>query len=138
MSEPDHNFIEFLKEITEPGLSGFVHYYKLDKNRTVVPASDMLDWALFFEKQDRRIVKQECIAEYWVSTVFLGIDHGFNRSGAPVLFETMVFVDKEEDADSGESKARQRESTGGCERYCTWDEAAAGHEAVCARLREHG
>lgn len=66
MSEPDDNFIGFLKEIIGPGLSGFIHYYKLDNNRVVVPANDILDWGLFFEQKHRRIVKQEHIADYWV------------------------------------------------------------------------
>jgi hypothetical protein len=46
-----------------------------------------------------------------VSTVFIGIDHGFGR-GPPLLFETMLFVNGVEQ---------------GCEHYCTWDEAETGH-----------
>lgn len=55
-----------------------------------------------------------------VSTVFLGIDHAYS-GGPPVLFETMVF---------GGPLAEQ------CERYSTWDEAAAGHEAMVQRVKE--
>jgi len=53
-----------------------------------------------------------------VSTVFLGLNHGFG--GKPLWFETMVFggkLDQEQD------------------RYETWDEAVAGHEAMVKRVR---
>ena len=46
-----------------------------------------------------------------VSTVFLGLDHGFGAE-EPVLFETMIFGGEYDEY---------------CERYCTWDEAVEGH-----------
>jgi hypothetical protein len=52
----------------------------------------------------------------YVSTVFLGLDHNFGREGAPLLFETMVF--------GGAQDGQQ-------ERYSTWEEAEAGHRAMC-------
>ncbi|MCK4858907.1 MAG: hypothetical protein KAT58_13115 [candidate division Zixibacteria bacterium] len=57
-----------------------------------------------------------------VSTVFLGLDHNFSGEGHPVLFETMVF---------GESPLADEQ-----ERYCTWDEAVAGHAAMVKRVKE--
>lgn len=49
-----------------------------------------------------------------ISTVWLGIDHGFTREGPPVIFETVVFPEDSmlEDA---------------CARYCTETEAKYGH-----------
>lgn len=48
-----------------------------------------------------------------VSTVFLGIDHSYGCGDEPpVLFETMVFGGPWHEE---------------MERYCTWEEAAAGH-----------
>lgn len=55
-----------------------------------------------------------------VSTVFLGLDHNFGGDGPPILFETMVFGGPLTDE---------------MERYVTWDEAAAGHKAMCERVR---
>lgn len=59
-----------------------------------------------------------------VSTVWLGIDHGFG-SGLPVIFETMVFA---EGSSLDES----------CDRYTSLADAEAGHVAmittVAARL----
>jgi hypothetical protein len=52
---------------------------------------DMMTWALWLEDhQTDRIGKQEDVAHFWVSTVFLGLDHSFG-DGAPLVFETMVF-----------------------------------------------
>ena len=53
----------------------------------------------------------------WVSTVWLGLDHGFH-GGKPIIFETMVF-DKEgtgEDLDQ--------------DRYTTEQQAREGHAAM--------
>jgi hypothetical protein len=50
-----------------------------------------------------------------VSTVFLGIDHGFGGD-RPVLFETMIF--------GGPYNDHQV-------RYCTWAEAEHGHQVAC-------
>ncbi len=56
------------------------------------------------------------IGETHISTVFLMIDHGYAGylSVPPILFETMVFGGEYDDW---------------CNRYCTWDEAQAGHQA---------
>jgi hypothetical protein len=95
-------------------------YYVL-QGHTPVPVHDVLAWAASFEHKDR-IVAQDQIGDYFISTVFLGMNHNWG-DGPPVLFETMIFLDDKGDA---------------CERYCTWDEAQAGHAAVCERLRESG
>lgn len=68
---------------------------------------------------DRRRVGYDEIGSKTVSTVFLALDHGW--SGDPVLFETAIFSDDEE--------------TEIASRYSTWDEAKAGHDAICASLR---
>jgi hypothetical protein len=54
-----------------------------------------------------------------VSTVWLGIDHGFGHSELPVIFETMVFGGKDNQY---------------CQRYCTEEEAKAGHTQVVVAL----
>lgn len=60
----------------------------------------------------------------FVSTVFLGIDHGFGQRGGAVLFETMIFI--------GNDGRTER----GCWRYCTRAEALAGHARVVACLEK--
>lgn len=83
--------------------------YILDGHQPV-PEPDLLTWATWFEEADRHVrdTKRDDVR---VSTVFLGLDHGWD--GRKELFETMVFVNG---ADQG------------CERYATWDEAEAGHQ----------
>lgn len=92
-------------------------YYKLDKDHNVIPC-DLMEWARFFQSPER-IVKQEEVFGIKVSTVFLGIDHGwgwleqeFPERYAPVVFETMIFDDVENNY---------------MERCSTWDEALAMH-----------
>lgn len=69
---------------------------------------------------DYKVVAQETLdTGYWVSTVWLGLDHNFLRGGPPLIFETMVFMDR------GECR-----ETVDCERYSTEDEARHGHEVM--------
>ena len=79
---------------------------------TIVPCPWLLRWARWFETADRHVA-ESIQGDVRVSTVFLGLDHNHSRHGPPVLFETMVFVNG---------------SSVDCERYCTWDEAEAGHK----------
>lgn len=92
------------------------------RGHEVLAVDDFMLWAMWYE-DGNRIVKQEQIGDYWVSTVFLGLDHNWSFQGPPIVFETMIFIDGSADA---------------AERYSTWDEAAAGHEKICERLREAG
>lgn len=103
-------------------LRGGRPFHYILRDHEPVPVDDFMLWGMWYQDADR-IVKQEQIGDYWVSTVFLGLDHNWNMGGPPVLFETMVFIEGSADAH---------------ERYCTWDEAMAGHEAICERLRESG
>jgi hypothetical protein len=92
--------------------------YILD-GHTPVPVEDVLTWGRWFETTDRHI-DETALGEVRVSTIFLGLDHNFWGQGPPILFETLVFggpLDGEMD------------------RYSSWDEAEAGHAAMCARVR---
>jgi len=77
---------------------------------------DILKWSRWFENVDNRRLAQTTLGPYWISTVFLGLDHSWSGAGAPILFESMVF--DEEEAFS-------------CERYSTWSEAEKGHARIC-------
>lgn len=91
------------------------------------PCHDPVEWARFMESADRRVACTELLSPgapvVVISTVFLGLDNNFSDQGEPVLFETMTFALGDED--------RQR-------RYCTWDEAEAGHWAMVDSLRVPG
>lgn len=69
---------------------------------------------MWLEKADRHVAN-EIVNGHRVSTVFLGIDHGFGREGPPILFETMVFS-------AGTFDDQW------CERCSTWEEAEAMHK----------
>ena len=88
------------------------------KGHTVVIENDAIKWGEWFAKADR-IVKQEVLPSgYFVSTVFLGVDHSFGFSKRPLLFETMVFKSEESLSDVDMS------------RYSTWEEAEKGHKEM--------
>lgn len=114
-----------------------------EDGHTPVPVDDLLEWARWFETADR-VVKQEKIGPYFVSTVFLGLAHGMPlgkffeeiQSDAidvqqlidrPYLFETMAFV---------ESGSPARKVLAVQERCSTWDEAVAQHERVAGEFRK--
>lgn len=80
-------------------------YYILDKNGEPVAEPDLMTWATAFEGIDRR-VKQEHVGEFFVSTVFLGLDHGWG-DGPPILWETMVFQ-KDKNIDYGKDIEQDR------------------------------
>lgn len=65
----------------------FGGYYRLVGDE-IVECPDLVEWSKWFETAERHIALAR-VGEFWVSTVFLGIDHGLE--GAPLLFETMVF-----------------------------------------------
>lgn len=105
-------------------------------------ASDYSDRIAYYDRQgnpismeewveglrpDNKRVASTTVNGVWVSTVWLGLDHGWG-SGPPIIFETMAFA---RGLGFGELDSR---------RYATEEEALAGHEAVVlrARLHHHG
>ena len=93
-------------------------HYILEGHEPV--ATDLMTWARWFESnREQKRVALDQIGESKVSTVFLGLDHS-SGDGPPLLFETMTFGGALSDE---------------CERYTTWDEAVAGHAAMCERVR---
>lgn len=92
--------------------------YILDGHE-VKAVADVIAWAQWYETADRRVAGDK-IGPYFVSTVFLGLDHAFGLSTVPIVFETMVFADDDECL---------------CRRYATWDEAEQGHQHVTDGLR---
>lgn len=83
----------------------------------VVSIEDVLQWSKWFETADRIVKQDELSNGYFVSTIFLGLDHGFADS-EHLWFETMVFQ-SEDDLDDLD-----------CCRYETWDQAEEGHKTM--------
>jgi hypothetical protein len=87
-------------------------YYVLNDNNEPVVERDTNKFCKWIESNDNRRIAYTKVGSKAVSTVFLGIDHGFD-GGPPVLFETMVFGGKFNEY---------------MERYCTYEGALEGHE----------
>lgn len=91
-------------------------HYTLDADGYPVEEPDVLKWAKWFESatadQSRVVARTELPGDVIVSTVFLGLDHGWGF-GKPVLWETMIFKGDED---------------GYQERYSSHEEALQGHE----------
>lgn len=117
-------------------------YYRLNADKSVTPIhgrlgddnSAALEWAREFEKFEDRIVAQDYVDGRLVSTVFLGLDHGFSDSGPPILFETMAFSN-ETKTFKWKNYERQYHEELDQRRYCTWAEAVAGHAEILAETR---
>ncbi len=67
------------------------YYYKLIDGE-IVTCNDLLEWAAWFETAERQVFDNK-VGGMRISTVFLGIDHGYRNPNKPVLFETMIFGD---------------------------------------------
>ena len=98
-------------------------YYKLDKKTHDVTPIDISELSSIFEQEfDNRIVGYDEIGKYRISTVFLSIDHQLFK-GPPLLFETMIFGDDEEEPQV---------------RYSTWKKANKAHRTAVAILKRGG
>lgn len=103
-----------------------LEYYILE-GKIVVPVESLDEWIERFEfHDDNRIVAQEDVGPYWVSTVFLGLDHRFMGHGPPLVFETMVFRDR----------TRRLLVDLWCRRCSTWEEAETTHAEGMAWAKE--
>jgi hypothetical protein len=96
-----------------------------------VPCDDLMEWARWFGTADRHVAKTR-VGQFWVSTVFLGLDHRFGNAGPPLLFETMVFDE------STEEGRRGGEADFGFDRCSTWEEAQASHARAVEEARQRG
>lgn len=99
--------------------NGTDKYILAEDGRTPVVCNDIMTWGQWMQSADRYVGSDKFDSQH-VSTVFLGLDHGFGNSD-PILFETMIF--------GGEHDQYQ-------ERYATWEEAEAGHKRAVAMCLE--
>jgi len=104
---------------------------------------DLMTWARHVEDRQYSVVAQHWVRGWMVSTVWLGLDHGYGMTPVPLIFETMIFAPK--DATVG----REDRGTGGDasgtapvdldqyqERYPTEEAAQAGHDRALAAMVE--
>lgn len=98
-----------------------MNQYILDNLNNPVLEPDYTKYGQWMQaRENRRLGIHRMPDGTKVSTVFLGLDHGWN-GGPPVLWETMVFggkYDQEQD------------------RYISYDEAVQGHRQWVKRVEE--
>ena len=98
-------------------------YYKLVDGEPV-PVADAREWGRWFATADRRIACN-FVGQFFVSTVFLGLNHRFSGLGRPLLYETMVFDDG----------MRATELSAHCIRTASRTDAMRAHRHVCGFLQ---
>ena len=94
-------------------------WYTLDEQKRPVPVYDYRNMP---DRENFRVGKTLLPNGFWVSTVFLSVDHCWD-GGKPILFETMVF-----------DRMFDRTEMG-MDRYCEWSEAEEGHKKMVAKWR---
>ena len=70
-------------------------FWILDEKGSPV-RTDLFTWARWFGT-NAKVISQERVGRYQVSTIFLGFDHRpleFDSPGPPVLWESMIFENK--------------------------------------------
>lgn len=124
------------------------HYVLQGKTPVAIDPGDPaghLRWAEWFKTADRHVAK-ETIGGIRISTVFLGLDHGFDPDEAPILFESMCFapVDEKDQIKTitmpngviETYRITQEELSEFTERYSTWQEAEEGHRRIVTQIRK--
>lgn len=110
----------------------FLAHYILDADHRPVKVS-LMEWAKWYEAADRRVAATETKL-FWISTVFLGINHQW-RKGPPLIFETMVFEREAHDHPQFVGLKVREELDGEQWRYASWDAAVVGHAATVRRVK---
>ena len=101
--------------------------YILDENRQPVPEPDLRKWAYWYSEANRHVACEQ-VGDLQISTVFLGIDHGFGCDGPPILYETMVFNQSKDNIHPWREIYM--------ERCATWDEAVEMHQRAIQWVKE--
>jgi len=131
---PETEGLEGIPYFSRPGLLAI-----LNEKKEVVPVRSLREWGEWMEagftgSGDKRRVEETSLNGWWVSTVFLGIDHS-PGSGPSLWFETMVFAEGEEPM-VPELGGKLREHLRDMQlRYPTYAEAVKGHETIVEMIR---
>lgn len=91
----------------------------LNEKGNPVPENDLFKWGQWMQTGDRKVAR-ETINGIDVSTVFLGLDHNYENTGCPILWETMTF-----------GKIEYQDRCGGSR-----EQAEAMHAKMVQRIKE--
>jgi hypothetical protein len=112
------------------------YFAVLDEEHNVIVTSDIQEFGRFFEQSEKRVVAKTQISGLLVSTVFLGINHGFLSGQRPFWFETMVFADDDRAMPPEVEALLSKWREGQQQRYSTWREAEEGHARMVQIIQE--
>lgn len=84
---------------------------------------DLMDWVRKFQSPSYRWICSDRLPGCLVSTIWLGLDHGWRGDERPVIFETCVLSDYDEDLNSAQM------------RYHNEIEARIGHCEILSAVR---
>jgi hypothetical protein len=91
---------------------------------------DVHHWADLFGDDGYRTIAQHWARGWMISTIWLGLDHGFGHGHMPLIFETMIFPPGDAASKDGAWAEEYQE------RYSTEEAAHAGHDRAIAWLAE--
>ena len=89
----------------------------------------LMEWGRKCEDHDYKIVKQEEVDKYFISTVWIGLNMQMFRNAPKQIFETMIFLQDEENKNPDDPLHLYQA------RYSTEEEAIKGHEEALALCR---
>ncbi|UIS24690.1 hypothetical protein S21ZY_128 [Pseudomonas phage ZY21] len=122
-------------------LPGFHHWVLNDRGIAVVEP-DMVKWGEWMMKSPARFVARSELHHVTVSTIFLGIDYGYD-SELPVLFETMVFQGERDAMNcaqpvhfAGAEDSLASALWGDCRRYSFLCDALEGHKQAVLSIEQ--
>lgn len=114
-------------------------WYRLDENNVPQPCT-LEEWAGQYDgdlaTRKSRIVKQTHINDWFVSTVFLGMDNGWGD--VPMFFETMIFDHSRTRKFMLGNHEHTTHPDVFQERYSTYDEALNKHNELVDTLTNGG
>lgn len=88
------------------------------------------EWLNYINDIDYKTIQRDTFGPFFVSTVWMGVDHGFDSlrdpDYTPKIFDTMIFHRTEEDIEH-----KTDDLHGYMERYCTEEQAIEGHAKAC-------
>lgn len=105
-----------LQDIEPPQILGdFYYFLNEDKTVRICSLEEFIKQMHEMRINDSKHVAKEFISNYWISTVWLGINHMWGE-GPAILFETMIL-----NKDTNDWLDYQV-------RYATWEQAVEGHK----------
>lgn len=94
------------------------------KNRIPVVEPDTEKW-LEWKRSKKHYVKVDKVKKIKISTVFLGVNYNISGEGPPLLFETMIFANGEDEIDHQ------------VKRTSTYEEAETAHREMCEEVQDY-